>query len=90
MVVSVLVFPERAHGLGLEAAARTLDRMAHLLPKLLAGFIRNLDMAEIRRLQDDLGGSVTAFQALAAEAKRERFVPLTRAPGSGAALAHFA
>ena len=80
MVVSVLVFPERAHGLGLEAAARTLDRMAHLLPKLLAGFIRNLDMAEIRRLQDDLGGSVTAFQALAAEAKRERFVPFTRHP----------
>jgi len=78
--VSVLVFPDRAHGLGLEAAARILERMAHLLPKLLAGFIRNLDTAEIRRLQDDLGGSVTAFQALAAEAKRERFVALTRHP----------
>src|SRR5271165_5045536 len=67
--VSVLVFPERAHGLGLEAAARILDRMADLLQKLLTAFIRNLDMAEIRRLQDDLGGSVTVFQALAAEAK---------------------
>jgi uncharacterized membrane protein YccC len=80
MGVSVLVFPERAHGLGLEAAARILDRMAYLLPKLLAGFIGNLDMAEIRDLQDDLGGSVTAFQALAVEAKRERFVPLARHP----------
>ena len=78
--VSVLVFPERAHGLGLEAAARILDRMADLLQKLLTAFIRNLDMAEIRRLQDDLGGSVTVFQALAAEAKRERFVPLTHHP----------
>jgi uncharacterized membrane protein YccC len=80
MVVSVLVFPERAHGLGLEAAARILDRMAHLLPKLLAGFIRNLDTAEIRPLQDNLGGSVAGFQALAGEARRERFVPLTRHP----------
>ena len=78
--VSVLVFPERAHGLGLEAAARVLDRMADLLPKLLAGFIRNLDLDENRRWQDDLGGSVSVFQALTAEAKRERLVPLTHAP----------
>ena len=76
----MLVFPERAHGLGLEAAARILDRMAHLLPKLLAGFARSLDMAEIGRLQDELGASVAGFQALATEAKRERLVPLTRHP----------
>ncbi len=78
--VSVLVFPERAHGLGREAGARILGQMAALLPKLLAGFMRNLDTAEIGRMQGDLGGSVTAFQALAAEAKRERIVPLMREP----------
>ncbi len=78
--VSVLVFPERAHGLGREAGARILGQMAALLPKLLAGFMRNLDTAEIGRMQGDLGGSVTAFQALAAEAKRERMVPLLREP----------
>ncbi|HME84606.1 MAG TPA: FUSC family protein [Roseiarcus sp.] len=80
MAVSVLVFPERAHRLGLEAAAQNLRKMADILPKLLAGIERNFDAADIARMQNDLGRSVTAFQALAAEAKRERIVSLTRDP----------
>jgi uncharacterized membrane protein YccC len=80
MVVSLLVFPERAHRLGLGAAAKILRQMADLLPKLSAGFERAFDAAEIARLQDDLGGSVTAFQSLAAEAKHERIVSFTRDP----------
>ena len=41
VAVSVLVFPERAHRLGLEAAARILGQMADVVPKLLLGFTRN-------------------------------------------------
>ena len=77
IAVSVLVFPDRAHRLGLEVAARILRQMADVLPKFLAGFTQRLDMAEIGRMQDDLGKSVTTFQALAEEAKRERMVSIT-------------
>jgi hypothetical protein len=80
MAVSVLVFPERARRLGLEAAARILRQMADALPKLLAGFERNLDVVELAHTQDALGRSVTAFQALVDEAKREHIVSLTRDP----------
>jgi uncharacterized membrane protein YccC len=77
--VSLTVFPERAHGLALDAAAQTLKRMAEVLPQLLSGFTRNLDAAEIGGLQDDLGRQVTAFQGIAAEERRERMVRLARA-----------
>jgi len=80
IAVSMLVFPERAHRLSLEAAGRILNKMADVLPQLLSGFTRNLDAAEIRRLQDDLGRFVTGFQEITAEARRERVVPFTRAP----------
>ncbi|MBV8440426.1 MAG: FUSC family protein [Hyphomicrobiales bacterium] len=80
MAVSVLVFPERAHRLGLEAAAQNVRKMADVLPKLLAGFEQSLDAAEIARMQNDLGSSVTAFQALATEAKGERIVSFRSDP----------
>ena len=80
VAVSLLVFPERAHSLGLESAARILRRMADVLPRLLAGFARQLDPAENARIQNDLGRSVTEFQGLAAEARRERMASLARQP----------
>lgn len=80
IAVSLLVFSERAHSLGAEAAARILERMAKVLPELLAGFIHQLDAGEIRRMQDDLGRSVTAFREIAAEARRERLVALATEP----------
>jgi len=80
IAVSMLVLPERAHRLSLEAAGRILNKMADVLPQLLSGFTRTLDAAEIRRLQDDLGRLVTGFQEITAEARRERVVPFTRAP----------
>jgi len=84
IAVSLLVFPERAHRLGLEAAAGILRKIADLVPKLLSGFVRNLDAAEIAGLQNDLGGSVTALQGIAAEARRERIVPFAREPDPAA------
>jgi uncharacterized membrane protein YccC len=80
VVVSVLVFPARAEGLAIEAAGRILNQMAELLPKLLMGFTRTLDAAEIGKLQDRLLESVTAIDQMAVEARRERLVPLGRGP----------
>ena len=80
VAVSVLVLPERAHRLGLDSAVRILDRMAGVLPEVLAGFSRAIDEAEIGRLVGDLGGSVTALQEIAAEAARERMIPFAREP----------
>ena len=80
IAVSMLVFPERAHKLSLEAAGRILNKMADLLPKLLSGFTQNLDADGISGLQGDLGRSVTALQEITAEARRERLVPFAREP----------
>jgi uncharacterized membrane protein YccC len=80
IIVSVLVFSQRAHGLGVEAAAQILQRMAKLFPELLAGFTQRLDTNKMQVVQDDLGRSVIAFQEIAAEAKRERLVALGSEP----------
>ena len=83
VAVSVLVLPDRANRLGLEAAGRILNQMADFVPKLLSGFAHDLDPAEIGRMQGDLGRSVTALEAIAAEARRERVVPFAREPDPG-------
>jgi uncharacterized membrane protein YccC len=80
VAVSFLVVPERAHGLGLDAAARILDQMARVLPELLAGFTRQIDTIAIPRIQDEMGQAVAAFQALAAEVQHERRVSLVAEP----------
>ena len=76
VTVSLLVFPERAHRLGVRAAVRIVEQFARVLPKFLAGFAHKLDAEEIRRIQDDLGAAVASFQAIAAEAEHERLVRL--------------
>ncbi len=80
VAVSLLVFPERARGLGLDAAARILNQMADLLPSLLGRVARASDGADYRQAQADLGRSVTRFQGLADEAKQERMLSLAHAP----------
>jgi uncharacterized membrane protein YccC len=80
VTVSVLVFPQRAHGLGLDAAARILDQLAEVLSKLLAGFTRQLDAADIPRMQNEIGRAVTDFYAIAAEAQRERRIGVLAEP----------
>jgi uncharacterized membrane protein YccC len=80
VAVSLLVFPERAHGLGADAAAVALDQFARVLPELLAGFTRKLDVGEVRRIQDETGRAVAACQAFIAEAKRERLIQVVAEP----------
>jgi len=80
IVVSLLVFSQRAHGLGVETAAQILQRMAQGFPELLAGFTQRLDATKVRLLQDDLGRSVIAFQEIAVEVKRERLVAVGSGP----------
>ena len=79
-VVSLLVLPQRAYGLGLDAAARLLDLLAQLLLKLLAGFTQRLDVAGTTRMQQEAGRALAAFQAIAAEAKGERTINLVAEP----------
>jgi uncharacterized membrane protein YccC len=88
--VSMLVFPERAHKLGIEAASRILGDMAGLLPAVLSAFTQSADLNGIGRRQNDLGRAVGAFDELAAEARRERMVSLNRDVEPRAALAHAA
>jgi uncharacterized membrane protein YccC len=75
--VSMLVLPERAHKLGIEAASRLLRDMAGLLPEVLRAFTQSADLNDVRRRQNDLGRAVGAFDELAAEARRERMVFFT-------------
>lgn len=80
VAVSLLVFPERAHRLGAQAAARALERMARALPELLEGISRQLHVSAITRVQNHIGDSVTAFQQIMDEAAREHFVALSASP----------
>ena len=83
ILVSVLVLPERAHARALVAASHVLDRLAEVLPALLAGFTRPLDAEAIIRIQDELGDAVAGFQGIAAEVKSERLTHLGREPDHG-------
>jgi uncharacterized membrane protein YccC len=83
VTVSLLVFPERAHGLSVKAAVRILDQLAQSLPKILSSFIHKMDPSETSRLQNEIGGAVAGFQAIVAEVKHEPFVSLIGEPDLG-------
>src|SRR6516165_1497649 len=80
LAVSLLVFSQRAHSLGLEAAGQILQRMAEVVPKLLAGFTQSSNPHEMLLIQNELGRAVIGFQDLAMEAKRERAVAFVPEP----------
>ena len=88
VVVSFLVFPERAHRLARDAAGRALEEMATGVPAILAGFSRNFDGGELQRVQGRIGSAVAELQGLVEEVERER--PINDVAGSGAAAAHLA
>jgi uncharacterized membrane protein YccC len=86
LIVSLLVWPARAHSLAIEATARMLDLMARSLPELFSGFVRPRDAAAIGCIQDSIGQAVTRTQAIAAEAKHERIGFLSAEPDQGPLL----
>jgi uncharacterized membrane protein YccC len=80
VMVSFLVFPERAHRLVREAAARVLDEMAEDLPDILAIFFQETDPTELLDIQDRIGGTVAVLQSVVEEFKRERSFSFISAP----------
>jgi len=83
VVVSLVVFPQRAHHMRLQAAAELLQQLARELPQLLTGFVRPLDAAEIGRIQDGIGAAVLSFQQITAEAEHELFISIAAQPDPG-------
>lgn len=83
VAVSLVVFPERAHRLGVRAAVRILHELARYVPELLAGFTRGLDPDENRRRQDEIGRELAGFQAIVEEIKHEPFARFVAEPDIG-------
>jgi uncharacterized membrane protein YccC len=80
VMVSLLVFPARAHTLGIAQAGRVLEQMAHVVSRVIAGFSTAREATENVRLQDEIGDAVHAFAEVAGEAKPERAVHLVSEP----------
>jgi len=80
IAVSFLVFPERAHGLAIEASARQLELMATVIGELLDGFARGLDPKAIERMQDSIGEAWARIGTIESEARRERLSYLSLEP----------
>jgi uncharacterized membrane protein YccC len=80
VVVSFIVFPERAHSLAIETAVRILREMARVLPLLVRGCLHKLDPGDIRRIQDELGAAIASLQAITADASSERLLRFAADP----------
>jgi uncharacterized membrane protein YccC len=83
VIVSLVVFPERAHNMRLKAAVSVLRKLARELPSLLAGCAGGLDPADNSRIQNDIGDAVTNFQQITAEALHEQVITLATQPDPG-------
>jgi uncharacterized membrane protein YccC len=86
LVISFLLLPSRAHPQVVEAAARTLDRMAQALGDLLAGLTQGLDVAALHRIQDGIGQALVHMNVVGDEAERERAARLASGPDIGPLL----
>ena len=86
LLVSLLVFPARAHDLAIEAAAGVLDLMARLQADLLAKLTQQLDEAPLLNLQDSIGEALLRLETTSLEAKHERMAGLTSEPDEDSLL----
>jgi uncharacterized membrane protein YccC len=86
LLVSLTVFPARAHELAIEAAAHVLDVMAQALQDLFAGFTGTLDTAAIQPIQERVGKLIARLDVIHAEVKRERMSQLADEPDPGPLL----
>jgi uncharacterized membrane protein YccC len=86
LLVSLVVFPARAHDLAIEAATRMLGLMARFLPELFAGFTRDVDQAAIHGTQNRIGAAFGRLETCAVEARHERMTRLAAEPDQGPLL----
>ena len=86
LLVSMTVFPARAHTLAVESAAGMLELVAQALQDLFAGFSGNLDAAAIQPIQERIGKAIAKLDVICAEAERERMSPLAYEPDPGPLL----
>jgi uncharacterized membrane protein YccC len=86
LLVSLLLFPSRAHALVADTAGRTLDQMARALRELLGGFTRGFDLDSLHRIQDGIGQALHQLQTVGDEAERERSARLAFGPETGPLL----
>lgn len=83
VLVSLVLFPERAYGRAKQAAVLALEQLAHALPLLLAGLSAKSNAGEVQRIQDDLGSIVASFATVVAETKHEQSVTFGSRPNIG-------
>ena len=86
LFVSFFLLPSNAHSLVVDAAARTLDRMAQALGELLAGLTQGLDVDALHRIQDGIGQALVQMNAVGAEAEHERSAGVAVGPDTGPLL----
>jgi uncharacterized membrane protein YccC len=86
LLVSLTVFPARAHALAVESAARMLDLVAQALEDLFAGFTGTLAATAILPIQERIGKSIARLDVIYAEVKRERMSQLASEPDLGPLL----
>jgi uncharacterized membrane protein YccC len=86
LLVSLTVFPARAHGLAIEAAARMLELVAQAIQDMFAGFTGALDTTSILPIQERIGKAIAQLDVINAEVQRERVSQLSREPDPGPLL----
>jgi uncharacterized membrane protein YccC len=80
VIISLLVFPERAYQMRLRSAEQLLRQLARDLPRLLAAFTQGLEPAENRRIQNDIGAAVADLYRITAEAEHELMTSFAAQP----------
>ena len=88
LVVSFVLLPSKAHPLVVEAAARTLERMAQALGELLAGLTRGLDVEALHRIQDGIGQALVKMNAVGDRGGARAVGGSHHGARHGAAVAH--
>jgi uncharacterized membrane protein YccC len=86
LLVSLTVFPARAHELAIEAAARMLELVAQAMADMFAGFTGALDTTSILPIQERIGKAIAQLDVINAEVKREQVSQLSREPDPGPLL----
>jgi Fusaric acid resistance protein-like len=83
VLVSLVLFPERARHRAKRAAALALEELAHVLPLLLSGFSAKSDPDTVQRIQDSLGSIVASFDTVVADERHEQSVGYGSKPSFG-------